>query len=129
MLSDLNSVLLEGNLTRDPALKTLPNGATVCNMSIATNRYYKQNNERQEEVSYFDIEVWAKVAERCAEYLKKGSGLRAVGRLKQDRWQDTEGKTQYRVRIVAEHVEFRPSYGSKQNGAPVQKQKKEEASA
>ena len=106
-MNNLNSVLIEGNLTKDPQI-TETTASVVCKFSIATNRYYKVNQEQQEEVSYFDIEVWAKLAERCQEYLKKGRGVRVVGRLKQDRWTDQAEQKHYRIKIVAEHVEFKP---------------------
>ena len=106
-MNSLNSILIEGNLTRDPNLKQIPSGTYVCSFSIAINRYWKQNEERQHEVSYFDIEAWAMLGERCGHYLKKGRGVRVTGRLKQDRWNNAAGKPHARVKIIAEHVEFR----------------------
>jgi single-strand DNA-binding protein len=107
-MNDLNSILVEGNLTRDPVLASTPKGTPVCNFSVATNRYFKVDDEPQEEVSFFDVEAWSRLAERCGDELKKGRGVRVVGRLKQDRWQDKEGNPRARTKIVAEHVEFRP---------------------
>ncbi|MFP4378173.1 MAG: single-stranded DNA-binding protein [Spirochaetales bacterium] len=107
-MNSLNSVLIEGNLTRDPLLSETPRGTAVCNFSVATNRYYRQDEQKQQEVSFLDVETWAKLAERCADELTKGRGVRVVGRLRQDRWEDAEGKKRSRVKIVAEHVEFRP---------------------
>ena len=107
-MNNLNSVLVEGNLTKDPQLAKTPAGTMVCNFSIASNRYYKQDKEQRHEVSYFGVEAWAKVAERCNEYLNKGRGVRVVGRLKQDRWNDEDGQRHDRIKIVAEHVEFKP---------------------
>ena len=103
----LNSVNIMGNLTRDPELKTIPSGKSVCSLSIANNRIYSKNGERVTEVSYFDIEVWGAVAENCAKYLKKGSGIIVEGRLRQDRW-EKDGKTQSRVRITANNIHFMP---------------------
>ena len=103
----LNSVNIMGNLTRDPELKTIPSGKSVCSLSIANNRVYTKNGERVTEVSYFDIEVWGVIAENCAKYLKKGSGIIVEGRLKQDRW-EKDGKTQSRVRIAANSIHFMP---------------------
>ena len=103
----LNSVNVMGNLTRDPELKSMPSGKGVCRMSIANNRIYTKNGERVTEVSYFDIEVWGVVAENCAKYLKKGSGIIVEGRLRQDRW-EKDGKTQSRVRITANNIHFMP---------------------
>jgi single-strand DNA-binding protein len=100
--------LLEGNLTRDPELRKTPKGTSVCSFSVGCNRAYKYEDELQRETSFFDIETWAKLAERCGEELTKGRGVRVVGRLKQDRWTDTEGKNRSRIKVVAEHVEFRP---------------------
>jgi len=109
-MNSLNSILVEGNLTKDPVLAQTPKGTDVCNFSVASNRFYRQDEELQKEVSFFDVEVWAKNAQRCAEFLTKGRGVRVVGRLKQDRWSDSEGKNRSRVKIVGEHVEFKPNF-------------------
>ena len=106
-MNSLNSILIEGHLTRDPVSATTPKGTPVCNFSVATNRYYRADEEMQHEVSYFDVETWSRLAERCADQLEKGRGVRVVGRLKQDRWEDNDGNPRSRVKIVAEHVEFR----------------------
>lgn len=103
----LNSVNIMGNLTRDPELKNTPSGKSVCSLSIANNRVYSKGGEKATEVSYFDVEVWGVVAENCAKYLKKGSGIIVEGRLKQDRW-EKDGKTQSKVRITANSVHFLP---------------------
>ena len=107
-MNNLNSVLLEGNLVRDPELRYTGKGTPVCAFAIACNRYYKVEGEAHEEVSYFDVTTWSRLASVCAEYLKKGRGVRVVGRLKQDRWEDTEGSPRSKVEVVAEHVEFKP---------------------
>jgi len=106
----LNSVNIMGNLTRDPELKYTNSGKSVCNLSIANNRVYTKNGEKVTEVSYFDVEVWGVIAENCAKYLTKGSGVIVEGRLKQDRW-EKEGKMQSRVRIAANSVHFMPRRG------------------
>jgi single-strand DNA-binding protein len=103
----LNSVNIMGNLTRDPELKNISAGKSVCTLSIANNRVYSKNNEKVTEVSFFDVDVWGAVGENCAKYLKKGSGIIVEGRLKQDRW-EKDGKTQSRVRITANSVHFMP---------------------
>ena len=110
MLNNLNSVLVEGNLVRDPELKYTPKGAAVCSFSLASNRYFKQDEETQKEVSFFEVTTWSRLAEVCGEYLKKGRGVRVVGRLKQDRWTSPEGQSRSKVQIVAEHVEFKPQF-------------------
>ena len=110
MMNNLNSILLEGNLVADPELRYTPKGAAVCSFRVACNRFYKQDEELQKEVSYFDVTAWNRQAEVCNEYLSKGRGVRVVGRLKQDRWEDAEGKTRSKVHVVAEHVEFKPKF-------------------
>ncbi len=103
----LNSVNIMGNLTRDPELKYTPSGKTVCSLSLANNRVYTKNGEKTTEVSYFDVEVWGAAAENCSKYLTKGSGIIVEGRLRQDRW-EKDGKTQSRVRIIANNIHFMP---------------------
>lgn len=117
-MNNLNSVLLEGNLTRDPELRYTPKGTAVCNFSIACNRSYKQDEQRQQEVSFFDVTTWSRLAEICAEYLVKGRGVRVVGRLKQDRWDDDNGQRRSRVGVIAEHVEFKPQRREDAESAP-----------
>ncbi len=115
MMNNLNSILLEGNLTKDPVLKSVGNDISICTFGIACNRYYKRDDETQKEVSFFEIESWGNLAERCGEYLIKGRGVRVVGRLKQDRWNTGDGDARSAIKIVAEHVEFRPSFRSSGN--------------
>lgn len=109
-MNNLNSVLLEGNLTRDPEQVTIgENGTVMAKFPIAVNRYYKKGgNETVEEVLFITIQVWGNLAEGCLTYLQKGRGVRVVGRLRQDRWNDKEGKAHERIIVVAEHVEFMP---------------------
>jgi single-strand DNA-binding protein len=82
---------------------------------LASNRFYKQDEETQKEVSFCEITTWTRLAEVCGEYLKKGRGVRVVGRLRQDRWNSPEGQPRSKVSIVAEHVEFKPQV-KKQDG-------------
>jgi len=108
IVNSLNSVLLEGNLVKDPETKSISSDSTVCCFTIAVNRSYRKNNDYVNEVSYFDIETWGKLAESCNNTLRKSRGVRVVGRLKQDRWDDDNGKNHSRIKIIAEHVEFKP---------------------
>jgi len=122
-MNNLNSILIEGNLVRDPELSYTPKGTAVCKFSVACNRAFKQDDQLQKEVSYFDVSTWTRLAEVCGEYLKKGRGVRVVGRLKQDRWADADGKAHSRVFIVAEHVEFKPQL-KKQDGDSAAEEEK-----
>ena len=107
-MNNLNSVLLEGNLCRDPELRYTPKGTPVCTLVVASNRSYKVEGERHEEVSFVEATTWGKLATVCAEHLVKGRGVRVVGRLKQERWEDGDGNARAKLGIVAEHVEFQP---------------------
>jgi single-strand DNA-binding protein len=113
MLSSLNSVLIEGNLVQDPQIRSLETGSKLCHFSVASNRYFVQENQRKTEVSFFDVEVWNKTAEQCATALSKGRGVRIVGRLKQDRWTDNEGKSHSKVKIIGDSVDFKPKFNKK----------------
>lgn len=114
----INSVMVYGNLTRDPEMKALPSGMNVTNMSIATNRTYKDKDGKQhEEVEFHNIVVFGNQAESCAKYLTKGGGAFVEGRLQTRSW-EKDGAKQYRTEIVAERVQF----GSKKDGAGQQQQ-------
>ena len=112
-MNSLNSVLIEGNLVRDPEKKELENGAKLCTFAVASNRFFRQDNEKKSEVSFFDVEVWNKTAEICLKTLSKGRGVRVVGRLKQDRWADKEGHNHSKVKVVGENVEFKTKFDKK----------------
>src|SRR5271157_5550225 len=75
-MNNFNSILIEGNLVRDPELSYTPKGTAVCKFAVASNRFFKHEEEMQKEVSYFDVSTWARLAEVCGEYLKKGRGVR-----------------------------------------------------
>jgi len=107
-MNNLNSILIEGNLVRDPETRETPKGTPVCQFSVASNRFFKQNDDYEKEVSFFDVETWSMLAKNCSQSLHKGRGVRVVGRLKQDRWTGTDGKQYSKIKIIAEHVEFKP---------------------
>jgi single-strand DNA-binding protein len=112
-MNNLNSLIIEGNLVRDPMYRETAKGTPMSTFSFASNRFFKRDENMEKEVSYFDVESWGKVAEMVNNLGRKGRGVRVVGRLKQDRWQDKEGKNQSKTVIVAEHVEFRPEFKEK----------------
>ncbi|MDR3123556.1 MAG: single-stranded DNA-binding protein [Treponema sp.] len=109
-MNNLNSIIIEGNMVRDPLLRTTARGTALCTFTIASNRYYRQDSVLESEVSYFDVESWSKLAEQCSDMGHKGRGVKVVGRLRQNRWNDPDGKFRSKVSIVAEHVEFRPEF-------------------
>jgi single-strand DNA-binding protein len=129
-MASVNKVMLLGNLTRDPELRYTPQGAAVCEFSLALNRSYtnKQTGQKVEEVSFIDCVCWGRTAEISAEYLKKGRQVFVEGRLTQDRWESQDGKKMSKVRVTAEQVTFvgsRPagegggSGGAAKGGAPA----------
>jgi single-strand DNA-binding protein len=117
-VNNINSIILEGNLVKNPEAGETSKGTPFCNFQVASNRFYKQENVRQNEVSFFDVEVWSKQAENCSKFLEKGRGVRVVGRLKQDRWTDNDGKAHSRIKIVGEHVEFKPVLAKEKGAKP-----------
>jgi len=109
-MNNLNSVLIEGNMVRDPLIRSTSKGTSVCNFTIASNRFYKQESGFEKEVGFFDVEAWGKLGDACGNLGRKGRGVRVVGRLKQDRWTGNDGKNHNKVAIVAEHVEYRSDF-------------------
>lgn len=106
----INKVILYGNLTRDPELKSTTSGMSVCNFSIATNRSFKdKEGTKQEQTEYHSIVIYGKTAETVNVYLKKGSGVYIEGRLQTRSWDDkTSGEKKFRTEIVGESVQFGP---------------------
>jgi single-strand DNA-binding protein len=102
-----NRVILAGNLTRDPETRFIPSGTAVTEFAIAVNSRYKSKatNEVKEDVSFFDIVVFGKIGENCAEYLSKGRPVLVEGRLRQRRWEQ-DGAKRSRIEIVADNVQF-----------------------
>ena len=114
----VNRVILAGRLTRDPETRFTPSGTAVTGFSLAVNRRYRSNNELKEEVSFFDIVVFGKTGETCAEYLSKGRPVLVEGRLRQRSW-ESDGVKRSKVEIVADNVQFLGSpRGAAAEGAP-----------
>ena len=113
-----SKAIITGNLTRDPELRTTPNGANVCSFSVAVNRVYRDSNgEQKEDVSFIDCSAWGKLGEMINQYAKKGSGVLVSGRLDQRSWEDkTTGQKRSRVEIVVEDFNFAGS-GNREGGS------------
>ena len=105
-MNDINRVFLIGRLTRDPELKTTQGGTSVASFSLANNRSYTSQNEKKEQVSFFNCIAWGKPGEVIAQYCKKGSKLGIEGRLQQRSWQDQNGQKRNTVEIVVENFQF-----------------------
>ncbi len=102
----LNLTIVEGNLTREPELLYTKSGNSVCKFDIAVNSNFKQKESEYHEVSFITVNVWNKLAEVCATYLKKGSFVRIRGRLKQQSWVSKDGSKKQKIVIMAETIDF-----------------------
>ncbi|MGI6087913.1 MAG: single-stranded DNA-binding protein [Kiritimatiellia bacterium] len=106
-MASLNSVILVGNLTREPELRSIPSGTHVLEMGMAINDSYRNKaGEIVESTCFVEIVVWGRQAETCAKYLHKGSPALVEGRLQYDQWETKEGEKRSRLRVVASRVQF-----------------------
>lgn len=106
-MASINTVVVTGNLTRDPELRHTPSGSAVCSLRVAVNAREKVNGEWTDRANYFDVRVWGNMAESCAQYLSKGRKVGVMGRLRWEEWEDqATGSKRQKVVIVAENVEF-----------------------
>lgn len=114
----INQATVFGNLTRDPELKSLPSGQSVCSFSVATNKKFKdKDGNMKEEVQYHNIVVWGRQAETTAQYMKKGSSIYIQGELQTRSW-ETDGHKNYRTEINARTVQFGPKPAGASQEAP-----------
>jgi single-strand DNA-binding protein len=117
-MASVNKVILVGNLGKDPESRYLPDGGAVCNFSIATTDKWKdKSGEQQERTEWHRVSTFAKLAEICGEYLKKGSQVYIEGRLQTRKWQDKDGHDRYTTEIVADRMQMLGSRGG--GGEPM----------
>jgi single-strand DNA-binding protein len=101
----LNKVMIIGNLGRDPEMRYTPSGQPVTQFTVAVNRNYKnQAGEWQEETEWFRIVAWGPLAERTAEYLRKGRKVYVEGRLQTRQWEGQDGQKRYTTELIANTV-------------------------
>jgi single-strand DNA-binding protein len=113
-MNNLNSVLIEGELVRDPDYRSDKQGNPVCRFTLASSRFFKTDKGIEKETGYYDIETGGEQALQCKKQGYLGRGVRVVGRLRQGHGQDAEGKPVPRIIIEAEYVEFRPTWVQQQ---------------
>ena len=119
MPQNINSVVLVGNLTRDPELRHTPSGTPVCSLRLAVNTRRKdETGQWIDKPNYFDVTVWGNQGERCAQYLSKGRPVAVDGRLEWREWETPEGNKRQAVEVVAESVQFLGSRGDSGGDAP-----------
>ena len=102
---DLNKAMIIGNVTRDPEIRTTPNGQNVVSLGIATNRRWTdQAGQKQEQVEFHNIVAWRKLADIIGQYVKKGSKVYIEGRMQTRSWDDQSGTKRYKTEIVADNL-------------------------
>lgn len=112
--TNINRVILTGNLTRDPELRSLPSGTSVCELRIAVNSSRKdESGNWVEKPNYFNVKVWGAQGENCSTYLSKGRPVAIDGRLDWREWESKEGEKRQAVEIIADRVQF---LGSRDGG-------------
>ncbi len=117
-MASVNKVILIGNLGRDPEVRYTPNGAAICNVSIATTRSWKskESGERVEETEWHRVVFYDRLAEIAGEYLKKGRSVYVEGRLKTRKWTDKDNIERYTTEIIATDMTL---LGSRSDAAPA----------
>lgn len=121
-MASFNKVLLLGNLTRDPELRTTQNGMAICKFSLACNRSYKaQDGSTKEEVTFVEIDAFGRQAELISRTLTKGSPIFLEGRLKLDQWESNTGEKRSKLSVVLENFQFiGAKKGSEDSPSPYQ---------
>jgi single-strand DNA-binding protein len=106
--TNINRVVLTGNLTRDPELRSLPSGMSVCSLRVACNTRRKNNStgDWEDKPNYFDVTVWGAQGENCARFLSKGRPVAIDGRLEWREWESPEGHKRQAIDIIADAVQF-----------------------
>jgi single-strand DNA-binding protein len=106
--TNINRVVLTGNLTRDPELRSLSSGMSVCSLRVACNTRRKNNStgEWEDKPNFFDVTVWGAQGENCARFLAKGRPVAIDGRLEWREWETPEGHKRQAIDIIADAVQF-----------------------
>jgi single-strand DNA-binding protein len=105
---NINRVVLTGNLTADPELRSLPSGGSVCKLRVACNTRRKDSasGEYVDKPNYFDVTVWGPQGENAARYLSKSRGVAVDGRLEWRQWETDDGAKRQAVEIIADSLQF-----------------------
>ena len=116
--TNINRVIITGNLTADPELRSLPSGTSVCKLRVACNTRRKDNStgEWVDKPNYFDVTVWGAQGENCSTYLSKGRPVAVQGRLDWREWEAEGGGKRQAVEIIADSVQFLGSRDGAENG-------------
>jgi single-strand DNA-binding protein len=136
----INKVILMGRLGKDPAIRRLENGRIVANVTLATNDYYTRDGQRLENTEWHNLEMWDKQAELAEKYLKKGRVIYVEGKIKTDKFTDSEGleKQVRKIRVQTlqlvdlgnrnnEHRENNNTYDQKHDMPPAENDENRES--
>ena len=104
-MASFNNVILMGNLTRDVELRHTPSGTAVADISLAVNDRVKSGEQWVDEVSFFDVTLWGRLAEVAAQYLSKGNPVLISGKLKQESW-EKDGQKRSKVKVIASELKL-----------------------
>ena len=115
-MSDTNSLILMGNLTRDPEVRHTPSGVAVTNFGLASNRKYKQGDDLKEDVCFVDVTVFGSTAKAVGDHLTKGRKVLVEGRLRFHSWEAEDGQKRSKLDVIANRVNFLPRAGKNDNG-------------
>jgi len=116
--TNINRIVLTGNLTRDPELRTTPSGTSVCSLRLACNTRRKDaSGEWVDKPNYFDVTIWGRQGENAAQYLAKGRPVAVDGRLEWREWDDQQGNKRQSIDIIADSVQFLGSRDGGENGS------------
>ena len=117
-MKSVNMVIVMGNMTLEAELRYTPNGKAVVSFGVAVNRVYKDaTGDRKEEVDFFDVVAWGKLAEIISQYGGKGQGVHVVGRLQNRSWEGTDGAKRNKTEIIASDISLVGGKGAG-SGAP-----------
>lgn len=112
----MNKLTIIGNLTRDPELRTTPNGFSVCDFTVAVNRRTRNNAEGQPDADFFRVTAWRQLGENCQRYLAKGRKVCVIGPVSARTYQANDGTTRVSLEVTADDVEFLSSRNDDQAG-------------
>lgn len=112
----MNKLTIIGNLTRDPELRTTPNGFSVCDFTVAVNRRSRNNADGQPDADFFRVTAWRQLGENCQRYLAKGRKVCVIGPVSARTYQANDGSTRVSLEVTADDVEFLSSRNDDQAG-------------
>ena len=102
----MNKLTIIGNLTRDPELRTTPNGINVCDFTVAVNRRGRRDDQSQPEADFFRVSAWRQLGENCAKFLAKGRKVCVIGPVSVRTYTGNDGTTRASLEVTADDVEF-----------------------